>query len=159
MKSLVEYINENLESSGEIKENLQQIDENQNTESEEAGKEASEDELKPIIKSFDLFLKDLKVGVLSYSKENNTWYFEYSEDFKNNNYNYNLIIGFPDVNKRYESAELWSFFSIRIPGLKQPKVKEILVKENINPEDNVQLLERFGKKSISNPFELEVSKI
>ncbi|MDM1071083.1 hypothetical protein HX001_01090 [Empedobacter brevis] len=45
MKSLVEYINENLESSEEIKENLQQIDENQNVESEEASnKEASEDE-------------------------------------------------------------------------------------------------------------------
>ena len=44
MKSLAEYINENLESSEEIKENLQQIDENQNGESEEAGKEASEDE-------------------------------------------------------------------------------------------------------------------
>ena len=39
MKSLVEYINENLESSEEIKENLQQIDENQNTESEEASKD------------------------------------------------------------------------------------------------------------------------
>ncbi len=44
MKSLVEYINENLESSEDIKENLQQIDENQNGESEEAGKEVSEDE-------------------------------------------------------------------------------------------------------------------
>ncbi len=47
MKSLAEYINENLESSEDIKENLQQIDENQNGESEaaeEAGKEASEDE-------------------------------------------------------------------------------------------------------------------
>lgn len=39
MKSLAEYINENLESSEEIKENLQQIDENQNGESEEAGKD------------------------------------------------------------------------------------------------------------------------
>ncbi len=44
MKSLAEYINENLKSSEDIKENLQQIDENQNGESEEAGKEASEDE-------------------------------------------------------------------------------------------------------------------
>ena len=58
-------------------------------------------ELQPIVKSFNLFLKDLKVGVLSYSKENGTWYFEYSEEFKHNSNNYNLIIGFPDINKRY----------------------------------------------------------
>lgn len=114
-------------------------------------------ELQPIVKSFNLFLKDLKVGVLSYSKENGTWYFEYSEEFKHNSNNYNLIIGFPDINKRYESDRLWPFFNIRIPGLQQPKVKEILIKENISPDDNVQLLERFGKRSISNPFELEVN--
>ena len=94
---------------------------------------------------------------MSYSKENGTWYFEYSEEFKHNSNNYNLIIGFPDINKRYESDRLWPFFNIRIPGLKQPKVKEILIKENISPDDNVQLLERFGKRSISNPFELEVN--
>jgi len=116
-------------------------------------------ELKPIVKRFDLFLKDLKVGVLSYAKEDGVWYFEYSEEFKRNRDNYNLIIGFPDINKKYQSDILWPFFNIRIPGLKQPKVKEILQKENINPDDNVQLLERFGKKSISNPFELELSKI
>lgn len=115
-------------------------------------------ELKPAVKSFDLFLKNLKVGILSYAKEDGVWYFEYSEEFKKNKDNFNLIIGFPDINKRYQSEILWPFFNIRIPGLKQPKVKEILQKENINPEDSVQLLERFGKKSISNPFELELSK-
>ncbi|MBP2614908.1 HipA N-terminal domain-containing protein [Chryseobacterium jejuense] len=114
-------------------------------------------ELQPIVKSFNLFLKDLKVGVLSYSKESSIWHFEYSEEFKNNSNDYNLIIGFPDINKKYESDKLWPFFNIRIPGLKQPKVKEILIKENISPDDNVQLLERFGKRSISNPFELQVN--
>lgn len=116
-------------------------------------------ELKPLVKSFDLFLRDLKVGVLSYSKENSLWYFEYSEEFKYNSNSYNLIIGFPDINKRYESENLWPFFSIRIPGLKQPKVKEILRDENISPDDNVSLLARFGKNSISNPFQLEVSEV
>ena len=114
-------------------------------------------ELKTIVKSFDLYLKDLQVGKLSFSKDDNLWYFEYSEDFKKNSDNYNLIIGFPDINKKYRSQVLWPFFNIRIPGLKQPKIKEILYKENINPDDDVKLLERFGKKSISNPFELQIT--
>lgn len=114
-------------------------------------------ELKTIVKSFDLYLKDLQVGKLSFSKDDNLWYFEYSEDFKKNSDNYNLIIGFPDINKKYRSQVLWPFFNIRIPGLKQPKIKEILYKENINPNDDVKLLERFGKKSISNPFELQIT--
>lgn len=115
--------------------------------------------LKPIVKSFDLYLKDLQVGKLSFSKDDSVWYFEYSDSFKRNSENYNLIIGFPDINKRYTSKTLWPFFHIRIPGLKQPKIKEILISENINPDDNVKLLERFGKKSISNPFELQISNI
>ena len=116
-------------------------------------------EIKPVIKKFDLFLKDFKIGVLSFNTENSKWYFEYSDDFKNDIHSVNKIIGFPEKNKKYESEDLWPFFNIRIPGLKQPKVKEILEKEKIDPTDDVKLLERFGKRSINNPFELELSKL
>lgn len=105
---------------------------------------------------FVLSLNDLKIGLLSFDAENERWYFEYASEFKDNADEYNLIVGFPNLDKRYESDELWPFFIVRIPGLKQPSVREILKKENIDPTNNVKLLERFGKRTISNPFSLEL---
>ena len=42
----------------------------------------------------------------------------------------------------------------RIPGLKQPAIKEILEKESIDKENEAALLVRFGRKTIANPYEL-----
>ena len=106
------------------------------------------------LKKFYLHLDNVAVGELSFS--NNQWCFKYAEDFINNVENLNLIVGFPDLNKVYCSNQLWPFFKIRIPGLKQPRVKEILKQENIDINNDVKLLERFGKRTISNPYELEV---
>jgi HipA-like protein len=103
---------------------------------------------------FLLRVDDIKVGYL-YSNKGD-WYFEYSNDFKNH-LDYNLITGFPELNKVYKSDELWPFFRIRIPGLKQPVVMEILEKEKIDKNDEVELLKRFGQKTISNPYELVVA--
>lgn len=69
---------------------------------------------------------------------------------------YNHIAGFSNLNKVYKNETLWPFFRIRIPGLKQPAVKEILKKENINETNELELLKRFGHKTISNPYELDL---
>ncbi|MEP7374620.1 MAG: HipA N-terminal domain-containing protein [Chitinophagaceae bacterium] len=100
---------------------------------------------------FVLLVDDIRIGVLYCEKSE--WYFKYSEDFKNRS-EYNRIVGFPDLNKTYKSDTLWPFFQIRIPGLKQPAIKEILEKEKIDKTNEVELLRRFGHKSISNPYEL-----
>lgn len=104
---------------------------------------------------FILKVDGILMGTLSYEK--GYWHFAYTDEFKKHIRDYNLIVGFPDVNKTYQSEILWPFFQIRIPGLKQPAIKEILEKENINEANEVELLKRFGKKSISNPYELTFS--
>jgi HipA-like protein len=101
---------------------------------------------------FILKVDNINMGILSY--ENGYWHFLYTEEFKENLDHYNLIVGFPDINKEYKSEALWPFFLIQIPGLKQPAIKEIIEKEHINESNEVELLKRFGKKSISNPYEL-----
>jgi HipA-like protein len=103
---------------------------------------------------FLLTVDHITVGYL-YSKMGN-WYFEYTPQFRNHP-DYNRITGFPELNRVYKSDELWPFFRIRIPGLKQPVVQEILQKEKINVHDEVELLKRFGKKTIANPYELVVA--
>ncbi|WP_421949618.1 HipA N-terminal domain-containing protein [Phaeodactylibacter xiamenensis] len=103
---------------------------------------------------FTLYLKDLKVGELSCEK--GVWTFAYSEDFKARSDEFYPIVGFPDLNKVYKSKSLWPFFLIRIPGLGQPRVREIIKAEHLDINNEAQLLRRFGRKTIANPYELTV---
>lgn len=104
--------------------------------------------------TFILKVDDLDIGILV--GKNGEWEFEYTNEFKHNG-EYNRIIGFPDLNKKYTNTTLWPFFRIRIPGLKQPAIQEILERENIDKENEVELLQRFGYKTIANPYILEVA--
>lgn len=104
--------------------------------------------------SFILKLDDLVVGKLSC--ENGTWNFQYSSEFKEKSEKYKPIVGFPDLDKVYKSDTLWPFFRIRIPGLKQPLIKEILQQENIDVRNEVALLKRFGERTIANPYWLKL---
>ena len=103
--------------------------------------------------TFTLKIDHVEVGTLRC--ENGVWEFAYAEEFKNDyNSDYKRIAGFPALDKVYKKETLWPFFLVRIPGLKQPAIKEILEKENIDTENEVALLKRFGQRSISNPYEL-----
>lgn len=97
-----------------------------------------------------LKLNDLVIGYLSC--KNGEWSFVYSDEFRAQD-EFHSIVGFPKLDEEYKSSELWPFFRIRIPGLKQPAIKEIVEKENIQ-NNEYELLKRFGRKSISNPYEL-----
>ncbi len=101
---------------------------------------------------FTLKIDVLNIGYLSV--ENGLWIFKYSEEFKNQN-QYTRLTGFSDLNKVYKSDELWPFFKIRIPGLKQPMIKDILKTEQLDGSNEALLLKRFGLKSMSNPYILE----
>ncbi len=102
---------------------------------------------------FTLKVDNVEVGKLHC--ENGLWEFVYSDEFKNDyNQEYKRIAGFPDLEKVYKKETLWPFFLVRIPGLKQPAIKEIIAKENIDTQNEAALLKRFGKHSISNPYEL-----
>lgn len=101
---------------------------------------------------FTLMVDNIHVGIL-YCKAGE-WFFKYTEDFKKHASEYNSITGFPDLDKTYKSEVLWPFFQIRIPGLKQPAVQEILQKEKIDKDNEAALLKRFGQYTIANPYEL-----
>jgi hypothetical protein len=102
---------------------------------------------------FTLKVDEVEVAKLRCS--DGLWEFEYTDEFKNEYFReYDRIAGFPDLNKTYKKESLWPFFLTRIPGLKQPAVKEIIEKEKINSKDEAALLKRFGQHSISNPYEL-----
>jgi len=102
---------------------------------------------------FVLTYKELVIGTLSLHK--GIWSFQYSEEFKKQN-RVKPLLDFPDVDKVYSSDELHPFFAHRIPGLGQPKVQKVIKKEKIDEQNEAKLLERFGKVSITNPFQLHL---
>lgn len=110
----------------------------------------------PLNENVKFILLADKIKLAELKSENGEWVFKYTDEFKNHLDQYNLIVGFPDVNKEYHSESLWPFFRIRIPGLKQPAVQDILKKENIDQQNEVELLKRFGQKTIANPYELQL---
>lgn len=101
---------------------------------------------------FVIKIDELIIGTLN--RKNNFWQFQYSDDFKNQQEYYRLV-GFSDLNKVYQSEVLWPFFKIRIPGLKQPMIQEIIELDKLDVSDEAILLKRFGRRSISNPYILE----
>jgi HipA-like protein len=100
---------------------------------------------------FLLTYDDLLVGTLTV--QDGLWKFEYSDKFKAED-ELRPIVEFPDVNKIYVNEDLWQFFASRIPSTEQPEVEKILKREHVEEDDAVGLLRLFGKRTISNPFEL-----
>ncbi len=103
---------------------------------------------------FILTFENLVIGNLYHSK--GKWIFQYSEDFKNQD-KIAVLIDFPSKDKKYEESFLWPFFAHRIPGLGQPKVQEIIKHEKLDSTNEIDLLRRFGHKTITNPFRLAVA--
>lgn len=106
------------------------------------------------VAKFLISYQNLNIGELEL--KDGIWKFFYSDDFKNQ-VNLAPLPEFPDINKVYSSQVLWTFFVVRIPGLKQPHIQDIIHDENIDANNEVELLKRFGKRTISNPYELSIA--
>lgn len=95
---------------------------------------------------FNINLGKLLVGTLHYS--DGMWHFSYSDEFKNQNRVLPLA-NFPLKDKEYSARELWPFFVSRIPSNAQLQIDKDTPQENI-----VALLQKFGRRTVSNPYEL-----
>jgi HipA-like protein len=104
---------------------------------------------------FDLRYHDMLVGNLR--AEDGWWNFSYSDEFRQSD-SLRPLIEFPDVAKTYRSRRLWPFFLMRIPSMKQAAIQDVVEHEAIDVDDEIQLLKRFGKRTVSNPFELVESR-
>ena len=98
---------------------------------------------------FLLRYRDLDVGHLLL--HDGKWHFEYDDAFREKE-GVCPITDSSNLDKHYESDALWPFFVVRIPGLGQPAIQRVIREENLDPHNEVQLLKRFGKTTIANPF-------
>jgi len=104
--------------------------------------------------SFELSLGSLHVGTLS--RDGDSWLFEYSQAFRQQG-KISPIVDFPKVDQVYRSKELWPFFALRIPSLTQAHVQDYLRDIGRDQADSAELMKRFGRRSIANPFVLEAA--
>jgi HipA-like protein len=100
---------------------------------------------------FSLRYSNLEIGRLSRNEKG--WIFSYGWEFRNQD-RVSPLTNFPNKEKIYYADDLWPFFASRIPSLKQPQVRQIIREEQIDANDESELLSRFGRESISNPFKL-----
>lgn len=95
-----------------------------------------------------------KLPILILSRNTDGWKMFYTDEFKNQ-CKIAPLVAFPEINKVYHSPELWPFFSVRIPSIARPEVKRTVQQEQLNYNDVAAMLQRFGRKSIGDPFELK----
>lgn len=101
--------------------------------------------------TFSLQYGSLPVGKLTL--QGGIWEFRYSPEFREQS-EVRPLIDFPDVQKTYRADSLWPFFMARIPSVAQPQVRETIEEEGLDEHSSVQLLRRFGRRTIANPFVL-----
>jgi HipA-like protein len=107
---------------------------------------------KGVSAAFTLAYDTFPIGTLRLDE--GTWVYEYSPEFRRQS-ELEPLVAFPDVKRVYKSESLWPFFMARIPGLNQPEIRAILQAERLDEHNPVDLLRRFGERTISNPFILK----
>jgi hypothetical protein len=63
---------------------------------------------------------------------------------------------FPSFHDEYRSAELWPFFAVRIPPAERSDVRAALERRGLRPDQTLEVLGTLAKRSISNPYQLEL---
>lgn len=65
--------------------------------------------------------------------------------------------GFPDLDKSYESTDLFPFFEERIPDLRRPEIKEWVRTKGLDEQDRLALLCALGRRSVTDSYELRLN--
>lgn len=104
---------------------------------------------------FHLAYDDLHIGTLTH--HDGQWTFEYTDGFRARQ-DLRPIANFPDVTRVYKSDELWPFFAFRIPSANSDAVQRIAERDHVDIRSEVEMLRRFGRRTIANPYELEPAR-
>jgi len=65
--------------------------------------------------------------------------------------------GFTDLEKCYESVDLFPFFEERIPDLRRPEIREWVRTKGLDEQDRLALLCALGRRSVTDSYELRLN--
>ena len=83
----------------------------------------------------------------------NAWQFAYADVYQRLP-NAQPLFEFPNLSRVYVCTELWPFFASRIPSPNQPEVLAVARRKKLDLHDTAQMLREFGRRTITNPYEL-----
>jgi HipA-like protein len=118
--------------------------------------EGMENRLVPDDIQFQFVLSYSKLVIGHLSVDQGKWTFEYTEDFKKQGEILPLS-NFPNKGLVYSSEELWPFFASRIPSAAQLERKAKITFSEIQERNEVNLLRKYGQRTITNPFVLQAT--
>lgn len=85
---------------------------------------------------------------VGFLKKNDKYEFQYDKNIKECiDKGFDLLVSFPDINKKYVSDKIFPEFLSRIPGPTRVDIEEILNKYNLKSYDAFELLKRSGAKT------------
>lgn len=67
------------------------------------------------------------------------------------------ISAFPDLQRIYESKDLWPFFAVRFPPSGRPDVRQLIESKNLSTESTLRRLVELSPRTISNPYRFEMA--
>jgi HipA-like protein len=102
-----------------------------------------------------MFFNGVAVAQLSKVPQGN-YFFEYLPEFKK--LNLASLPGFPDLDRAYESQELFPFFQERIPDTRRPEIREWIRQQGLSEEDKLSLLGALGRNAVTDSYELRFTK-
>jgi len=103
--------------------------------------------------AFRLALGSLSIAMLE--RHSGVWRFWYTDEFKSQQRIVPLV-PFPDRDQIYESSELWPFFAVRVPSIARPEIQNTVTSEGLDYDDLPAMLARFGRRTVADPFTLEM---
>lgn len=94
-----------------------------------------------------------RIGILS--QEGGEFVFRYDHDFAQSP-GAEPLPAFPALDEEYRSRDLWPFFAVRIPPAERSDVRAALEHRGLRPEQTLEILAAVAKRSVSNPYRLEL---
>jgi HipA-like protein len=67
------------------------------------------------------------------------------------------ISAFPELDRVYESKDLWPFFAVRFPPEDRPDVRELIDRKKLSTESTLRRLVELSPRTISNPYRFEMA--
>ncbi len=93
--------------------------------------------------------------VAELKKEKSVFYFRYLDDFFTQGLS--PLPGLEASREYVRFSSLPAFFRERLPDTRRPEIRQAIMRHRIDENDDLQMLAKLGKHSVTDSFELKLS--
>ena len=104
-----------------------------------------------------ILFSGVEVAELTQKKKGGSFIFQYTPAFKQ--LELTPLPGLQDLDRRYESDQLWPYVAERIPDMRRPEIRSLVEQRGLQQASELRLLAELGAHSVTDPFQIETKKI